>query len=68
MHITERDRTAGIILGSAVIGSGAHVTVVAPVDNALEFVKHLWNNLLMVSLQSKQMQSLTPLKHAAAML
>ena len=28
-------------VGSAVIGSGAHVTVVAPKDNAHKFVKHL---------------------------
>ena len=57
MQGTEQDRTASIIqvqfaplqvkiclflkVGSAVIGCGAHVTVVAPVDNACEFVKHL---------------------------
>ena len=33
-----------------------------------EFVKHFWNNLLTVSLQSKQMQRRTPLNQAAAML
>ena len=38
----------------AVIGSGAHVTVVALVD--------------MVSLQSKQIRRCTPLNHAVAML
>ena len=54
MQRTERDLTAGkipvqlacflrwgVTVGSALIGSGAHVTVVALVDNACEFVKHL---------------------------
>ena len=33
-----------------------------------EFVKHFWNKLLTVSLQSKQMRRCTPLNQAAAML
>ena len=55
-------------VSSVVIGSGVHVTVVALVDNASEFVKHVCNKLLTVSLQSKQMRLGTPLNQAAAML
>ena len=61
------DQNTRMWLRCAVISSGAHVTVLRLAMLA-ELVKHLWNKLLMVSLQSKQMQRCTPLNQAAAML